>query len=496
MKYFLIPLALVLILPEEILGQSMYEVYKLDFNSLYEQGNHPVVVASFWDSIGVTVAAQLKKDKYLDWQNRDSIDKKLSALYGNDATAIARNHLNSRIKLMGASDQELREEFKVWSARAKQTFEILGAKNAQKVVLDQLFHSLAFMHHKENFLQHIDQPAFALALGLSEQQQEKIVAIKKQVAQDFRNSPSQAKAAIRIELDRVWGELLESMNDEEKKKVEMIVGQPTDWYLELNPLQYQPTVRRRQQVNSTPICVWGTELPSEPDANGKYVDQYTDEELAKAGFTRVDKFLIKLLSWSPCREALKLDSSQVEQLETLLDYFKRRAIGETVSDQTRREELQSAQQIRYHPELTKILTDEQLKSLRWIELQARPYGQSNYIATTANLFASSHPVKKIASQHRRSTILESLYGNISTKPGGFNKFRATNFIFNFDLKAKENIQAILNEKVEAMNSMSKQIQDVLTEKQKQIYMNLLDRNWHNREQQPTHHKNQRQSKTL
>ena len=378
--------------PAVLFGQKMHEVYQLDYISFRANGNHPLAVAQYWEDIGFTVVHKLLSGEYPDMKNRDQVVKQLTELYGRDANELMHKQIFDKLNRSRQSRSELHDEFKSVSKRAKRVFELLGPEVAKEILLEKLFHQLKYSGERETLLTHIEIEAFRTELGITKHQQAKIQETKKQVETEFKKSIAVPRAKIRIAVDKGWALLLDSLSEKESELVKTVVGQPVAWYDELLP-RFQRHTKFRNRNSSIPACIWGSELPFEPDEEGKYMDEYSAQELENSGVVRVDIFLVELLSQKFNQEVLELNESQLGKLNSVLETHKRYSIGEFKDSQLRIAELEAANPIAYPKGIVDILNSEQLETLRWLEYQAR--NGFNTFGRATSLIPKGHPANNI-----------------------------------------------------------------------------------------------------
>ena len=313
-------------------------------------------------------------------------------------------------------------------------------------------------------------------MGITDEQRSEIAKLTEEADVKFSAAIEKDYSTVRIQLDEEWSDFLELLNPSDLELVERVIGQPFDWYSKLErPFQWR---FKKYLVTNHPSekklrFVFGSDVPRRCDSEGRWMSEYSGEDLELLGFAKIDMFLLELLSTSFVQENLELSMEQSGQLRELLDWYRRKGIG-IFTEHTERLKSLAADEGEILPgKLGELLTKEQTQVLFWMEYQAR----SKYLLRQkANVFSMANQLLKDAgssnqqaSRLSHSSVARLLVESQQDGDDRFNMMRPHR-----NRPHGNSVQRIAELRLQIRKELDRQIKEVLTLEQIDRFSRLTD----------------------
>ena len=357
-------------------AQTAESLYKLNFHQYNNHGNHPQEVAKYWNLIGIELILKLHQGVHQNLKDRERIMEELIEIHGDwkDADHLE-NMILEQLKSSTVTGEEKQKYDLELIKKAERTFEILGAEFARQLSLSDLQQKISIRGNakRPDVLRiHIATEAFQELLELTPEQRKQITHLVEEAEKEFATSIKETIGKVQIQSDKVWREMLDDISDDDRKRVEELIGQPVAWYSQFNvPAAWSRTVRRRPfRKQRQRKFFYGSNVDNKANDQGRWPEEFEIAELEAKGIKKFDKLLFDLVSDEFAANYLSLTPNQLRQWKSIEDDLLKNAILIETDPADRLQELEIAENA-YPKSILEWLSKDQLIVLRWLEGQAR-----------------------------------------------------------------------------------------------------------------------------
>lgn len=206
---------------------------------------------------------------------------------------------------------------------AKQVFDVFGSERATALIQGMIRTAVKQRIERSQLNSHgincllLDE-RFADAIGLSDQQKQRIAELTKSTSNKFRRGPGKEFSDLEKLLRKHWVNLRKGLDPTQEKVVERVFGSPVQWFRCVEPLRY-----RSRDGNDIRWQTFNASAVNLAERLGKSYAELTTEELKNEGLTLLDNHMFGMLQSNFVWDEMELSESQRKKFHNDLVQWKK-----------------------------------------------------------------------------------------------------------------------------------------------------------------------------
>ena len=359
--------AILVSLPSSSYSQTRQEVYELDVFSVKSRGSSEVAVTQYFIGLGMDELRLLRNRERsygLDEQSlkrRKALDEALAPINAIDALS-GTPAFNSELE-----DERMR--LAVSSELSEKVFKAIGGERAREKVLEMVVDSIRSISNskKENAFSAnapLLNPTLALLLNLTDDQSSELKALHESATKKSRFGSVDAFKEMERLLERHWNALRASLDIEQRKQAEDLIGEPLQWFrgLPSNGL-------RKRDFSGGGVSYTGTKAMELQNSAQRHIHFFSEEEMQQRGVQMIHGHFCEMINSNFIMGEIELVKDQRKELRgDFREYLKTETAVIPNRHEARLSQILESE-ADYPGALKDILTSLQLDSLENIEFQ-------------------------------------------------------------------------------------------------------------------------------